>query len=183
MRALRGTSASKASATMSQRPTAALRGADQDAVNRGADAVAFIRCGGSLIEKVAEELIEATAPGIIEGPRSFFVEEDIKAAFPARKGVDPPNCDVGIVFPDGVVLAEVVMKPMNKATRSGDITSFRSDVEQVLLERNAGQLVGTAQLLRRSPQPPGSPLGKPAEKVFPVLVAGSHVPVNPVSWR
>jgi len=60
------------------------------------------------------------------------------------------------------------------------MTAFKKDVDQAVLGKTE-QLDGTAALLRRTPQPPLSPLKEPASKVFPVVVCGNHFPVNPIT--
>jgi hypothetical protein len=60
------------------------------------------------------------------------------------------------------------------------MAAFKTDVDQAVITK-AGQLDGTAALLRRDPQPPASPLKDPAGTVFPIVVCGNHFPVNPVT--
>jgi hypothetical protein len=137
------------------------------------------RAYGEMVEALAEELIEAIAPILIGGSSAFFTEEDIKAAFMTKKQT-PPNIDAGIDFTDSVALFEVVNKAMSLPAQTGDIKAFKADVDQAVLKKT-GQLHGTAALLRREPQPAASPLKKPAAKVFPIVVAGNHFPLNPVT--
>lgn len=136
----------------------------------------------AMTESLAEELIKALAPPLVGsgGATTFFTEEDIKAAFTEKKGVTPRNADAGIDFGDSVALFEIVNKHMSLQARSGDITAFEQDVEQAVVTK-ARQLDGTAELLRRSPQPAASPLKAPAATVFPVVVCGNHFPSNPLT--
>jgi hypothetical protein len=132
-----------------------------------------------MIEALAEELIEALSPVLLDRSSAFFTEEDIKAAFATRKET-PPNIDAGVDFGMGVALFEIVNKHMSLQARSGDMEAFKTDVDQAVVTK-AGQLDGTTALLRRDPQPPASPLQKPAGTVFPIVVCGNHFPVNPVT--
>ncbi|MEV6012020.1 hypothetical protein AB0M29_35105 [Streptomyces sp. NPDC051976] len=141
---------------------------------------AWSRAYAEMIELFAEDLIKEIAPILFDGSSSFFTEEDIKAAFPARKGVTPLNCDTGIDFGNSVVLLEIVNKPMTLDARSGDLDKFKIDTEKAVVEKTK-QLDGTAELLLRSPQPGASPLRASAEKVFPVVVCGNGFPLNPVT--
>ena len=79
-----------------------------------------------------------------------------------------------------VTLFEIVNKHMSLQARSGDMAAFKTDVDQAVITK-AGQLDGTAALLRHNPQPPASPLNKPADTVFPIVVCGNHFPVNPIT--
>ena len=79
-----------------------------------------------------------------------------------------------------MALFEIVNKHMSLQARSGDMEAFKTDVDQAVITKG-GQLDGTVALLRRDPQPPASPLQKPAGKVFPIVVCGGHFPVNPVT--
>ncbi|MFF4934251.1 hypothetical protein ACFY2H_35965 [Streptomyces griseofuscus] len=141
---------------------------------------AWSRAYAEMIELLAEDLIKEIAPLLLDGSSSFFTEDDIKAAFPAGKGKTPLNCDTGIDFGNSVVLLEIVNKPMTLAARSGDLEKFKADAEKAVVEKTE-QLNGTAELLLQSPQPAASPLAKPAEKVFPVVVCGNGFPLNPVT--
>ena len=132
-----------------------------------------------MVEALAEELIKALAPVLLDGSSAFFTEEDIKAAFATKKET-PPNIDAGVDFGMGVTLFEIVNKHMSLQARSGDMAAFKTDVDQAVITK-AGQLDGTAALLRRDPQPPASPLNKPAGTVFPIVVCGNHFPVNPIT--
>ena len=132
-----------------------------------------------MVEALAEELVQAIAPVLVDRSSAFFTEEDIKAAF-ATKSYTPPNIDAGINFGMAAVLFEIVNKHMTLEARSGDMTAFRNDVGQAVLGK-AKQLDGTAALLQRTPQPPASPLNESASKVFPVVVCGNHFPVNPIT--
>jgi len=132
-----------------------------------------------MVEALAEELIKALAPTLLDGSSAFFTEEDIKAAFATRKGT-PPNIDAGVDFGMGVTLFEIVNKHMSLQARSGEMEAFKTDVDQAVITK-AGQLDGTVALLRRDPQPPASPLKEPADTVFPIVVCGNHFPVNPVT--
>ena len=115
-----------------------------------------------MVEALAEELIRALAPVLLDGSSAFFTEEDIKAAFATRKET-PPNIDAGVDFGMAVALFEIVNKHMSLQARSGDMAAFKTDVDQAVITK-AGQLDGTAALLRRDPQPPASPLNKPADR-------------------
>ena len=108
-----------------------------------------------MVEALAEELVKALAPVLLDGSSAFFTEEDIKAAF-ATKRETPPNIDAGVDFGMGVTLFEIVNKHMSLQARSGDMAAFKTDVDQAVITK-AGQLDGTAALLRRDPQPPASP--------------------------
>ncbi|QXQ94866.1 hypothetical protein [Streptomyces sp. WY228] len=141
---------------------------------------AWSRAYAEMIELLAEDLIKEVAPLLLDGSSSFFTEDDIKAAFPGKKGVTPLNCDMGIDFGNSVVLLEIVNKPMTLAARSGDLDKFKVDAEKAVVEKTK-QLDGTAKLLLQSPQTAGSPLAKPAEKVYPVVVCGNGFPLNPVT--
>jgi hypothetical protein len=77
-------------------------------------------------------------------------------------------------------LFEIVNKAMSLDARTSDIAAFKADVDQAVMKK-ARQLDGTAALLRRDPQPAGSPLREPASTVFPIVVCGNHFPVNPVT--
>ena len=44
-----------------------------------------------MTEALAEELIEALAPPLVDGSSTFFTEETIKAAFTVKKGITPPT--------------------------------------------------------------------------------------------
>jgi hypothetical protein len=132
-----------------------------------------------MVEALAEELIKALAPVLLDGSSAFFTEEDIKTAFATRKET-PPNIDAGVDFGMGVTLLEIVNKHMSLQARSGDLAAFKTDVDQAVITK-AGQLDGTAALLRRDPQPPASPLNKPAGTVYPIVVCGNHFPVNPIT--
>lgn len=113
-----------------------------------------------MVEALAEELVEALAPVLLDGSSAFFTEEDIKTAFATRKET-PPNINASINFGMGVTLFEIVNKHMSLQARSGDMAAFKTDVNQAVITK-AGQLDGTAALLRRDPQPPASPLNRPA---------------------
>ena len=132
-----------------------------------------------MVEALAEELVEVLAPLILDGSSAFFTEEDIKTAFATKKET-PPNIDAGVDFGMGVTLFEIVNKHMSLQARSGNMAAFKTDVDQAVITK-AEQLDGTAALLRRDPQPPASPLKKPAGAVFPIVVCGNHFPVNPVT--
>ena len=118
-----------------------------------------------MVEALAEELIKALAPVLLDGSSAFFTEEDIKTAFATKKET-PPNIDAGVDFGMGVTLFEIVNKHMSQQARSGDMAAFKTDVDQAVITK-AGQLDGTAALLRRDPQPPASPLKEPAEHGVP----------------
>jgi hypothetical protein len=132
-----------------------------------------------MVEALAEELVEALAPALLDGSSAFFTEEDIKAAF-ATKRETPPSIDAGVDFGMGVVLFEIVNKHMSLQARSGDMAAFKTDVDQAVIGK-AGQLDGTVALLRRDPQPLASPLKEPSGRVFPIVVCGNHFPVIPVT--
>ncbi len=132
-----------------------------------------------MVEALAEELIEALAPVLLDGSSAFFTEEDIKTAFATRKET-PPNIDAGVDFGMAVALFEIVNKHMSLQARSGDMAAFKTDVNQAVITK-AGQLDGTAALLQRDPQPSASPLNKPADTLFPIVVCGNHFPVNPIT--
>jgi len=132
-----------------------------------------------MTEALAEELIQAITPILLDGSSAYFSEEDIRKAFGTKKQT-PPNIDAGIDFTISVALFEVVNKAMSLKARTGVTEAFKTDVEQAIVEKTE-QLDGTAKLLRRDPQPAGSPLAKPATKVFPVVVCGNHFPLNPVT--
>lgn len=138
------------------------------------------RAYAEMVEALSEDLIKAIAPLLIDGSRAFFTEDDIKAAFPMKKGWTPLNADIGIDFGNSVVLFEIVNKNMTLAARSGELAAFKKDVDQAVVQKTR-QLDGTGKLLRRTPQPDASPLKKPAAKVFPIVVCGNHFPVNPVT--
>lgn len=137
--------------------------------------------GKHVIEPFAEELIQQIAPVIIGGPSAYFEEEDIKSAFKVKKGITPPNTDAGVEFPDATVLFEVVKKPMSVPAREGSVTRFKTDVQAAVFQKT-GQLHTVASFMLQDPQPAASPLSKPAAKVFPIVVAGNHFPLNPVTW-
>jgi hypothetical protein len=65
-----------------------------------------------MVEALAEELIKALAPVLLDGSSAFFTEEDIKAAFATKKET-PPNIDAGVDFGMGVTLFEIVNKHMS----------------------------------------------------------------------
>jgi hypothetical protein len=134
---------------------------------------------GAMVEGLGEDLVQVLAPALLDGSSAFFTEEDIRAAFKTKKET-PPNIDAGVDFGGSVVLFEIVNKHMSLKARSGDMTAFKKDVEQAVLIK-AGQLDGTAALLRRSPQPPASPLKTPTSTVFPVVLCGNHFPLNPLT--
>jgi hypothetical protein len=50
---------------------------------------------------------------------------------------------------------------MSLQARSGDMAAFKTDVDQAVITK-AGQLDGTAALLRRDPQPPPPRTSRPA---------------------
>lgn len=137
------------------------------------------RAFAEMVEALGEELIGALAPALVDNSSAFFTEEAIKAAFGTRK-MTPRNADAGIDFGDSVALFEIVNKHMTLKARSGDLAAFKTDVDDAIVKK-AGQLDGTAALLRRDPQPTGSPLTKPAGTVFPIVVCGNHFPVSPVT--
>jgi hypothetical protein len=139
----------------------------------------WTRAYAEMIEALAEELIEAAAPVLLGGSCALFTEEDIASAFATKKQM-PPSVDAGIDFGDGVTLFEIVNKAMSLDARTGDAEAFKRDVEQAVFKK-AKQLDGTAGLIMRDPQPAASPLGKPAAKVFPVIVCGNHFPLSPVT--
>jgi hypothetical protein len=60
-----------------------------------------------MVEVLAEELIRALAPVLLDGSNAFFTEEDIKAAFATRKET-PPNIDAGVDFGMAVAPFEIV---------------------------------------------------------------------------
>lgn len=137
--------------------------------------------GKHVIEPFAEELIQKIAPVIVGSPRPYFTEEDIKSAYTVKRGMTPPNTDAGVEFPDATVLFEIVKKPMSVPTREGSVDTFKQDVEAAVIKK-AGQLHAVAGFMLQDPQPAGSPLSAPAAKVFPIVVAGNHFPLNPVTW-
>jgi hypothetical protein len=57
-----------------------------------------------MVEALADELIRALAPVLLDGSSAFFTEEGIKAAFATKKET-PPNIDAGIDFGMGVTLS------------------------------------------------------------------------------
>jgi hypothetical protein len=139
----------------------------------------WTRVYADMVEQLAEEQIKGFALPFFDGKDAFFTEEDIRRAF-SRKGFTPPNTDAGVDFGDAVVLFEVVNANVSLAARSGSLTDFEKDVQQMVLKK-AGQLDGTAKLLLQNPQPPASPLTRPPAKVFPVVVNGNPFPINPVT--
>ena len=132
-----------------------------------------------MTEALAEELVKAITPILVDGSSAFFTEEDIKATFATRR-YTPSNIDAGIDFTTSVALFEVVNKAISLDARTGDTEAFKTDAEQAITEKTK-QLDGTAKLLRRDPQPTASPLDRPATKVFPIVVCGNHFPFNPVT--
>lgn len=139
----------------------------------------WARAYAEMTEALAEELIKPIAPIHVDRSSAFFTEEDIKKAFATKKQT-PPNIDAGIDFTTSVALFEVVNKAMSLDARTGATEAFKTDAEQAIIKKTR-QLDGTAKLLRRNPQPPASPLAKPATKVFPIVVCGNHFPLNPVT--
>jgi hypothetical protein len=131
-----------------------------------------------MVETRAEDQLRQMAPPLIGGGRAFFTEEQLQATFPGTK-----NCDAGIDFGGDVVLAEVVSATVKVATREqADVTSFREDVERIVLKK-ARQLYVSAANLTRGPQPPNSPLAAPPARIFPMVICGGQFPVNPITTR
>ena len=58
--------------------------------------------------------------------------------------------------------------------------AYGQDIDKFFVKK-ARQLDETAANLLGDPQPAGSPLGKPAERILPVAVRGGQFPVNPVT--
>ena len=132
----------------------------------------------SMVERRVEDQLRRMTPRLVGGASAFFTEENLQAAFPGRK-----NADAGIDYGDLVLLAEVVTTQVALATReNADVTAFGNDIKKFFLKK-AGQLDETASSLLRDPQPDGSPLGKPARRILPVVVRGGQFPINPVTRR
>ena len=131
-----------------------------------------------MVEALAEELIEALSPVLLDRSSAFFTEEDIKAAFATRKET-PPNIDAGVDFGMGVALFEIVNKHMSLQARSGDMEAFKTDVDQAVVTK-AGSWTGpprsSGAIPSHQPLPcRNRPAGVPDRRV------GNHFPVNPVT--
>jgi hypothetical protein len=153
---------------------------DQEKLQHGEHArVLWTQAYGEMIECRAEDQLRQLAPPLVTSTAStFFTEEDLQHAFPSSK-----NTDAGIDFGADVVLVEVVSATVTVATReTPDAESFRKDAEKIVMKK-ARQLHATAVNLLTDPQPPGSPLHAPAQRIFPVVVCGGQFPVNPITLR
>jgi len=130
----------------------------------------------SMVERRVEDQLRRMAPPLLGGGRAFFTEENLQAAFPGEK-----NTDAGIDYGDLVLLAEVVTTQVSLPAReNADVIAYGKDIDKFFVKK-ARQLDETAANLLRDPQPAGSPLNKPAQRILPVAVRGGPFPVNPVT--
>jgi hypothetical protein len=130
----------------------------------------------NMVERRVEDQLRRMTPPLFGSGSLFFTEEQLKAAFPGRR-----NADAGINYGDLVLLAEVVTTQVALNTRENtDTTTYSKDIDKFFLKK-ARQLDETATDLLRDPQPAGSPLEQPAERILPVAVRGGQFPVNPVT--
>lgn len=137
---------------------------------------AWTQTFSELVEIHVEDQLRRLAPPIIGGATSFFTEEDLAS-------LGASTADAGIDFGSAVLLAEVVQHQMTVPTRQlGDVAAFRQDMEISVLKK-AQQLSGTADVLLREPTHPRSPLKRRPARIFPIVVEGAPLPVNPVTMR
>jgi hypothetical protein len=130
----------------------------------------------SMVERRVEDQLRRMAPPLLGGGSAFFTEENLQAAFPGKM-----NADAGIDYGDLVLLAEVVTTQISLSAReNADLIAYGKDIDKFFVKK-ARQLDETAANLLHDPQPAGSPLGKPAQRILPVAVRGGQFPVNPVT--
>jgi hypothetical protein len=130
----------------------------------------------NMVERRVEDQLRRMAPRLLGDGRTIFTEENLQAAFPRTK-----NADAGIDYGDLVLLAEVVTTQVSLPAReNADVIAYGKDIDKFFVKK-ARQLDETAANLLRDPQPSGSPLGTPAQRILPVAVRGGQFPLNPVT--
>jgi hypothetical protein len=129
-----------------------------------------------MVERRVEDQLRRMAPRLLGPGNTFFTEENLQAAFPGKK-----NTDAGIFYGDLVLLAEVVTTQVSLSAREdSDVIAYGRDIDKFFVKK-ARQLDETIASLLRDPQPAGSPLDKPAQRILPVAIRGGQFPVNPVT--
>jgi hypothetical protein len=130
----------------------------------------------SMVELRVEDQLRRMAPPLLSGGTAFFTEENLQAAFPGKK-----NADAGIDYGHLVLLAEVVTTQVSLPAReNADVIAYGKDIDKFFVKK-AQQLDESATNLLHDPQPAGSPLVEPAQRILPIAVRGGQFPVNPVT--
>ena len=130
----------------------------------------------SMVERRVEDQLRRMTPTLLGSSSAFFTEENLQAAFPGKK-----NADAGIDYGDLVLLAEVVATHVSLSAReNANVIAYGKDIDKFFVKK-ARQLDETAASLLHDPQPAGSPLSMPAQRILPVAVRGGQFPVNPVT--
>jgi hypothetical protein len=129
-----------------------------------------------MVEKMVEDKLRATAPGLFGSPeRAFYGEENFRKAYGGRA------CDAGIDYGDRFVLFEIVDRQLSHGTRvEGKVESFKTDTERAVVTK-CRQLDATAQAVLKDPGRLTKSPPAPSMKVVPVLVIAGGYPSDPIS--
>ena len=129
---------------------------------------------GTMVEAMVEEnLLPHALPVLGEG-KTYFTEEDLKAAYPNHK-----TADVVLDLGSALVAVEIVSRrPSSDTVLLGDPDALRDDLERIVYKK-VRQLDDTAKCLLRDP----SALGLPAQRrpIQPVVVAAGGFAMSPVT--
>lgn len=140
---------------------------------------AFEQLHAEIIEQSAVAAIQSLAPATTAGDR-VYVEDQMQAAWPDKRGQTPSVCDVVIDYGHTWACFEVTSSRMSERAAGGtDLDALLADIARIITRRKAGQLASTiSNLKRRESALTGH--SAPSERTFlPVLVTGYSFPVNP----
>jgi hypothetical protein len=147
---------------------------DYEKENHGETArLKWTQAYGQMIERMAEEQIEAMAPRIFGGGKTFYTEEDFQQAF------DGKQADTGLDFGNAFVLLEIVSAQLSVPTRiEGDLEQFEKDTDRLVIKK-CRQLHDVAmELLDDDSRLTG--VAKSASlTIYPVVVVGGGYPIHP----
>lgn len=128
---------------------------------------------GQMVERMAEEQIEAMAPTLFGGGKTFYTEEDFKDAF------DGKQADAGLDFGTAFVLLEVVSAQLSVPTRiEGDLEQFEKDTERLVIKKCRQLHDVSMELLSDDSRLTGTSKS-PSLTIYPVVVVGGGYPIHP----
>lgn len=146
---------------------------DYEKKNHGEGArVLWTQAYAEMVERMAEDQVEAMAPTILGG-KSLYSEEDFKAAFGGKQA------DAGIDFGTAFVLFEIVSAQLATPTRiEGDLDQFEKDTERLVIKK-CRQLDDVAHSLLEDDSRLTGFARSQELKVYPVVVVGGGYPIHP----
>jgi hypothetical protein len=125
-----------------------------------------------MLERMAEDQIEAMAPPILGG-KSFYTEEDFREAFSGKQA------DAGIDFGATFVLFEIVSAQLAVPTRiEGDLEQFEKDTDRLVIKK-CRQLSDVAHALLADDSCLTGFARSKKLRVHPVVVVGGGYPIHP----